>query len=534
MRLISRHILRSMAAPFLWGVAALTGLLLLNSLPPLIDSFGGKGIPARTMIEGVVLFVPALVALTLPMSVLVAVLYGYSQLAASLELVAMYASGISVWRMARPALIAGAVVAVVNFLIFDQLMPQSNARFTNLRTAVAEKLPTLALRQQVLNVMPAQSGAQGFIIRADVITQETGAMRGVTIFDLTEYNERRLIRSDSGLMAMSANGKDLILTLHSGVVYEFKRDEPGRVQQTNFEHNRLVVRNVQNNLAQSVQRFGKNEKEMTSCELLDGITDSKWNLSRYQVQAEYLTRRDLRSMAGLPPLLQPGEQVRPATKPHCGAYRRFESWFKALMLPQKLSAQTPQNPATQVPQNPAPQTPQNPAAQTQQSGLPPAVQAPVVQPPGSPQFLVPPPGQQSSGLLSGDGFVSSGEVMINQARNLTLIYQVEYHQKFAVPLSCFCFVLLGMSLALKYPGSGIGLVIGGSLVIFLGFYIMLQGGRGIALAGGLDPAVAMYTPLVLFTAIGLWTVNSANREMGTARSAGIFDSVIDFFQRFRS
>ena len=31
MRLISRHILRSLAAPFFWGVLALTGLLLLKA-----------------------------------------------------------------------------------------------------------------------------------------------------------------------------------------------------------------------------------------------------------------------------------------------------------------------------------------------------------------------------------------------------------------------------------------------------------------------------------------------------------------------
>ena len=154
MRLISRHILRSMAAPFIWGVAALTGLMLLNSLPPIIEAFGGKGIPARTMIEGVLLFVPALLALTLPMAVLVSVLYGYSQLAANLEMVAMYANGLSVWRMARPALIGGAVVALLNFMVFDQLMPQSNSRFAALRAAVQQKSPTLALRQQVLNVLP--------------------------------------------------------------------------------------------------------------------------------------------------------------------------------------------------------------------------------------------------------------------------------------------------------------------------------------------------------------------------------------------
>ncbi|HEY2417650.1 MAG TPA: LptF/LptG family permease, partial [Steroidobacteraceae bacterium] len=353
MRLISRHILRTMAAPFVWGIAALTGLLLLNSLPPLIDSFGGKGIPARTMIEGVILFVPALVALTLPMAVLVAVLYGYSQLAANLEIQAMYASGVSVWRMARPALVGGAVVAVLNFFVFDQLMPQSNARFTNLRGAALNKTPTLALRQQVLNIMPAQAGASpGFIIRADVIEQETGAMRDVTIFDLTDYVERRLIRADSGVMAMSANGRDLILTLHSGVIYDFKRDEPGRLEQTNFVHNRLVVRNVQNNLAQSTLQMGKDPREMTSCELLDGIADTRWKLNRYEGQAEYLTRRDLRALTGLPPLLQPAEQVQPPTRPHCGGYRRFENWFKSLMLPQKLSAQTPQQGASQQPQNP--------------------------------------------------------------------------------------------------------------------------------------------------------------------------------------
>ena len=43
---------------------------------------------------------------------------------------------------------------------------------------------------------------------------------------------------------------------------------------------------------------------------------------------------------------------------------------------------------------------------------------------------------------------------------------------FAIPLASFGFVLVAMALALKYPRSGIGLVIGGSLVIFLGFYIL--------------------------------------------------------------
>ncbi len=85
MRLISRHILRALAAPFLWGLVALTGLLLLNQLAPLIDQFGGKGLHANVIVEAVLLTLPALLALSLPMAVLVSTLYGYSQLAADLE-----------------------------------------------------------------------------------------------------------------------------------------------------------------------------------------------------------------------------------------------------------------------------------------------------------------------------------------------------------------------------------------------------------------------------------------------------------------
>ena len=510
MRLISRHILRAMGAPFIWGVAALTGLMLLNGLPPIIETFGGKGIPASVMIEGVLLVVPSLLALTLPMAVLVSVLYGYSQLAANLEMVAMYANGLSVWRMARPALVGGALVAVANFFVFDQLMPWSNTRLVALTMAVQQKSPTLALREQVLNVLGPPVSE---IIRANTIAPESGAMKGVMIIDLSQFDSRRMIRADSGAMAESEDGKDLIMKLHSGVIFEVKRDEPGRLQQTNFEHTTVRIKNVQNSLEFRARGNGRGSREMTSCELLDGATDRSFEMNTWQNRREYYTRRDLRALAGLPPMLQPAEQVRPPVVRHCGVYRRFESWFKKLLMPAPLSAQVPQ-------------TPQPPPA---------PVQAPtVIQPPVQQPFLVPPPvaGQtNANGMLTDLISVESADIQYTEARNAVLGYQVEYHQKFAVPLACFCFVLIGMSLALKYPGSGIGLVIGGSLVIFLGFYIMLQGGKGIAQSGRIDPAVAAYTPVILFTLIGLLAVNSANREMGTARSGGVFESIADIFRR---
>jgi lipopolysaccharide export system permease protein len=517
MRLISRHILRTMVAPFIWGVVALTGMLLLNSLPPLIDRFGGKGIDFRTIAEGILFITPSITMLTLPMAVLVGVLYGYSQLAASLEMVAMYANGISVWRMARPALIGAAGVALLNFFVIDQLAPKSNTRLVDLLTAVSEKLPTLALRQRVLNVLP---GRTGYILRADAIDQESGDMRHVTIFDLTDNNMeqvRRLILADSGTMAETVDGKNLVLTLHSGEIYEFKPNEPGRLQQTNFVHNTTEVRDVQNNLDLATTGRIRNEKGMTSCELLDSLEEQRWAASRSRQEGEYYTRNDLHALAGLPPPSRPAEQPHPRFEEHCGVYRRVTSWFKGIVLPHKLQAEVP---------------PQNPAKPAVPQGITPAIPGP--QNPAAAQlpaqtFLVAPPAQANS-MLTPYYNVLNDEIKTNTAASTIAIYEVQFHQEFAIPLACFCFVLIGMSLALKYPGGGIGLVIGGSLVIFLGFYILLQGGKGIAIAGQLDPAVAMYVPLILFTVIGVVAVNSANREMGTARSGGLLDTLMGFFQ----
>ncbi|HEY3934230.1 MAG TPA: LptF/LptG family permease [Gemmatimonadales bacterium] len=536
MRLISRHILRSLTGPFLWGVAALTGMLLLQSLPPLIDQFGGRSLPAWIMFEAVLLFLPALVALTLPMAVLVSTLYGYSQLAAALEMVAMYANGVSVWRMARPALLAAAVIATINFLVFDQIMPRSNTAFVNLRQAAMNKSPTLALQQQVLNVLPAPSG---YVLRADRIDPVTGGMHNVTIFDLPPYeNTRRLIIADSGTMAESANGTDLILLLHHGEIYEFASDNSGQLQQTQFVNNKVTIRNVQSQLELTANQLNRGERELSTCELLDATAPQQWSVEYQRHQSEQYTSGDLRILSGLPQIPPAAVQVPPKFPPHCGVYRRVEAWFKRLMLPEQAAAQTPQQPVIQQP------TTRQPAAQQPATKQPAAQQPAITQPAPTPintsgnvlapqHFLVPPITAGFNGLTTTAQQVSATRDNLNGAEETIRRYQVEYHQRFAIPLASFCFVLIGMALALKYPGSGIGLVIGGSLVIFLGFYILLQGGENIARAGHLNPAVALYSPLILFTVAGLTALASANREMGTARTAGPFEAIADLIRGLR-
>lgn len=557
MPLISRHILRSLAAPFFWGVLALTGLLLLNQLALLIDTFGGRGLDWRVMAEAIVLALPALLTLTLPMSVLVATLYGYSTLANDLEMVAMYANGISVWRMVRPALIASIGVMIVNFLLFDQLVPISNTRFRTLRYDVTRKSATLALRAQQLNELPPT----GYVLRAAEIGDEGGSLRDVSIWDLRRFEGRRVIHADSGTMAQSADSTDLLMTLYHGEILDFSTSDPTRVERTAFVVNVVTIADVQSEFERTDGQMERGDRELSGCELLDGITAAEWSLDNARLRREQLTRRDLRHLMNLPPLPPPPVQPRPEFAPRCGAWRGVQRVLERILLPGTLEAQSQQDPQDPPPASAAqsqdaprlrlrrqndsgiiPEVTESVAVERQQPQQGVADSADAVPlfemaPADRSRFPVDPSGlpfgPQDQGMAASMVEVSGARMQSQEALRVSREYAVEYHKKFAIPLGSFCFVLVGVALALKFPGSGIGLVIGGSLVVFLTFYVLLIGGESLADKGVVSPELAMYLPVAVFTLGGLAAVAAANREMGTARSAGIGEWFASIWRKLR-
>src|SRR3989441_4411832 len=103
-RTLSRYLLRQHLAPLGFALAALTALMLLNQIAKQFGSLVGKGLPWGVILEVFVLSIPFIVAVTLPMAVLVAVLHVFTRLAGDNEITAMQASGVSVGRVIAPVL----------------------------------------------------------------------------------------------------------------------------------------------------------------------------------------------------------------------------------------------------------------------------------------------------------------------------------------------------------------------------------------------------------------------------------------------
>src|SRR5689334_20148511 len=254
-RILSRYILRQHIPPLIYALSALTCAMLVNQIAKQFGNFVGKGLPWGVIFEVFALSIPFIVAMTLPMAVLVAVLYTFSHLAADNEVTAMKASGISVGRVLGGATLIAAIAFVWN----DQILPRSNHTLRTLLVDIQRKKPTFQLKEQVINEVVAGQ----FFLRAARIDPAANTLNDVTIYDLEDPERRRIIMADSGRMAYSTNGTDLYLTLRDGEVHEVQRSDPNHFNRTFYTVNRIRVAGVSNTFEPTQNDEYRSDREMS-------------------------------------------------------------------------------------------------------------------------------------------------------------------------------------------------------------------------------------------------------------------------------
>ncbi len=97
----------------------------------------------------------------------------------------------------------------------------------------------------------------------------------------------------------------------------------------------------------------------------------------------------------------------------------------------------------------------------------------------------------------------------NRQRNKFL---VEYHKKFAIPVACIVFILIGAPIGVRAKRGGYGFAIGMSTGVFIAYYLALTGGEDLADRRLLPPWVSMWMANLAFLAFGMWLLRRTARE----------------------
>lgn len=82
-------------------------------------------------------------------------------------------------------------------------------------------------------------------------------------------------------------------------------------------------------------------------------------------------------------------------------------------------------------------------------------------------------------------------------------YEVEIHKKFALAAACIILALAGAATAIRFPRGGVGLFLGASGFVFIGYYLSLVAGEALADRQVISPLVAMWMANAFILGLGL-------------------------------
>jgi lipopolysaccharide export system permease protein len=288
MRILTRYLLRAHLGPFLFALFALTGILFVNAVAKRFADLAGKGLPAQVILEVLYLSLPHILALTLPMAVLVAVLYAWAQLTSENEITALKASGVSLVRLLTPMVVAGVLIAGFMVWFNDTVLPGANHRLKNLIGDVIAKTPTLQMTEQVVNPLRTGDYRTRLFLKPGRVDHGTQRMWDITIYDLSNARKSRTIFADSGSFMLNPSQTDMMLTLYDGVVHEVDEQEQLQMQRIFFELQKVELKGVGTELTRS-QNDMRSDREMSIAMLQAQIDTARLRRDEVLAEADRLT-----------------------------------------------------------------------------------------------------------------------------------------------------------------------------------------------------------------------------------------------------
>lgn len=447
-RHIAFYILRAHIGPFFFSLFTLLFLFLLQFVMKFIDQLVGKGLSAWTILELISLNLAWMVVLAVPMSVLVAVLMAFGDLSSKHEITAMKASGVSIYRMMAPVFIASAVLAALLVIFNNDVLPEANHKAKTLTMDIRRKRPTFSIVPGLFS-----QEIQGYSILVHRTFEHSNDLEGITLYDYTNPNYNVVITAKRGSISFSPDARKLIMDLQEGEIHELNLVNMTEYKRIRFQKHRIVT---------EVEGFGferteegtvmRGDRELSAA-VMRGIVDS---LQR--------------------------------------AYRSIDSGLQALVAREMEKLLTGRAPSSA-------------AGTPRYAPFPAGVQA----------YGIPPP--VSEGIESAEAraramssFVQSELLRLEFLERQMDQYEVEIQKKYAIPVACLVFVLVGVPLGIMSRRGGFGMAATLSLGFFLLYWACLIGGEKLADRGVLSPFWGMWAANIIIGIMGILLTIKIGRE----------------------
>jgi lipopolysaccharide export system permease protein len=177
----------------------------------------GKDLDLGMVIKFLLFAMPRIIPLVLPLSVLLASIMTFGNLAENYEFAAMKSAGISLQRAMKGLIIFISILSFVAFLFANNVIPYAEYKFVNFRRNIAQLKPALAIAEGQFSDVGLYS------IKVNKKSGVNGnTLTGITIHKKSAMGEgnKTVIKAKNGLLISSEQSNTLQMVLNDGYYYE--------------------------------------------------------------------------------------------------------------------------------------------------------------------------------------------------------------------------------------------------------------------------------------------------------------------------
>lgn len=217
MKILDRYILTSFLSTFATVFVILFFIFILQGIWLFIADLAGKDLDSFLILKFLAFYSPKVVPLVLPLSVLLSSIMTFGNFAENYEFAAMKSSGISLRRAMHSLTVFILGLSFVAFLFANNIIPQAEYKFINLRKSIVQQKPSMAIAEGQFSTVGSYT-----IKVADKYGDNDNLLRDVTIHKLSNLGvgTNVVIKSKRGELISNENSNFLQLILFDGNYYE--------------------------------------------------------------------------------------------------------------------------------------------------------------------------------------------------------------------------------------------------------------------------------------------------------------------------
>jgi len=465
MKRLHKFIIKSFLGPFFMTFFICVFILLMQFLWKYIDDLVGKGLDWGIVSELLMYAAFGLIPLAFPLAMLLASIMTFGNLGENYELVAMKASGISLFRIMRPLLVVAILMTSIAFYFSNNILPKTNLKFYSLMLSVKQQKPEMVIKEGVFS-----NDMENYSIKVERKGKDNNMLYDVMIYDHSDNQGNVSVSvSDSGKMELTKDKKFMSVTLYNGKSYT--QGQEGRQSSAKrFPFRRESFSKEVINISMKEFEFSRVDDErykgaskMLNVSQLTSQGDSifreyKVRLWRYLTAFNYISdiNRQVSWLANPVDSLQVDPKIKPDSITDFDKYIASMSTFEKEALYQRTIGNVRNN-------------------------------------------------SQSISQQLDDMYIRK------KALNS---YPMEWHRKFTLSFACLIFFFIGAPLGAIIRKGGLGMPVVVSILMFIAYYILMITGEKFAREDAWSMVSGMWFSSFVFLPLGIWLTYKAATDSG--------------------